>query len=521
MIKEFREARRVSTPLIGITTADPASTMKMIKENSKEDTPMVRWDVTAGFGALNEPGRSALALSMSVLQKKRDPVNVFSASGAASPDPSGITNPAEALDVAKAFPPGTILFFLNAHRLINLERVSQAIWNLRDVYKNRRTLVLLAPVLQLPIELSQDVILLDDPLPGNSEIERILRKQITDVEKQNSTTLPELDSRKISRIHDAVRGLSSFQTEQVIAMSISSQGVDIDQLWNFKRTTIEQTPGLSIYSGKERFPDIGGVGNAKDFLSNVLRGRQEPGSIVFLDELDKSMAGAVGVGDNTGVSQDFLSVFLKEMQDMNAIGGIFFGVAGTAKSALAKAAGNEAEIPTLQFDINAMKTSDLGGSEGNIRRAFKVIRAVSNEKPLFIATCNSLVTLPPELKRRFNLPTFYFDLPLKEERESIWRIYTEKYGLEDQEWPNDTDWTGAEIRTCCDLAWRLNVSLREAGQYIVPIAQSAADVIESMRRQATGRFLSASYKGVYTCPIPEDPMDAGEQRLVYTSAAEV
>ncbi len=523
MIKAFREARRVSTPLIGITTADPASTMKSIRENSKDDTPLLRWDVTAGFAALNEAGRSALAIIMAALQKKRDPVGVFSSNGGAAPDPAAITNPAEALELAKSFPPGTILFFLGAHRLINIERVSQAIWNLRDVYKNRRTLVLLAPVLMLPIELSQDVILLDDPLPGNADIEKILRKQVADVEKQNSTRLPELDPRRLARICDAVRGLSSFQTEQVIAMSIKAQGIDVDQLWDFKRTTIEQTQGLSIYNGKERFSDIGGVESAKAFVSSVLRGRQEPGSIVFLDELDKSMAGAVGIGDNTGVSQDFLSVFLKEMQDMNAIGSIFFGVAGTAKSALAKAAGNEAGIPTLQFDINSMKTSDLGGSEGNIRRAFKVIRSVSNEKPLFIATCNSLITLPPELKRRFNLPTFYFDLPSKEERTSIWKIYFEKYGLEDQSLPNDAHWTGAEIRTCCDLAWRLNIPVKEAGVYIVPIAQSAADVIDSMRRQATGRFLSASYKGVYTCPISEDQPITDDEgtRLIYTNPAEV
>ena len=521
MIKAFREARRVSTPLIGITTADPASTMKAIKENSKEDTPLVRWDITAGFAALNESGKAALAMMLGTLQKRRDPAGVFSAGVPTSPDPGSITNPAEALDLAKAFPTGTILFFLNAHRLINLERVSQAIWNLRDLYKNRRTLVLLAPILQLPVELSQDVILLDDPLPADVEIERILRKQIADIEKQNNMKLPEIDSRKLSRVYDAVRGLSSFQAEQVIAMSINSQGVDIDELWNFKRTTIEQTAGLSIYGGNECFSNIGGVVSAKEFLSNILNGRHQPGSIVFLDELDKSMAGAVGMGDNTGVSQDFLSVFLKEMQDMNAIGSIFFGVAGTAKSALAKAAGNEAGIPTLQFDINAMKTSDLGGSEGNIRRAFKVIRAVSNDKPLFIATCNSLITLPPELKRRFNLPTFYFDLPSKEERESIWKIYTKKYELKDQVLPKDANWTGAEIKTCCDLAWRLNISIKEAGVYIVPIAQSAADVIESMRRQATGRFLSASYKGVYICPIPEDAIDVGERRLIYTSPAEV
>ncbi len=46
---------------------------------------------------------------------------------------------------------------------------------------------------------------------------------------------------------------------------------------------------------------------------------------------------------------------------------------------------------------------------------------------LFIATSNSIASLPPELRRRFTLGTFFFDLPTAEERETIWRIYLKKY----------------------------------------------------------------------------------------------
>jgi hypothetical protein len=43
----------------------------------------------------------------------------------------------------------------------------------------------------------------------------------------------------------------------------------------------------------------------------------------------------------------------------------------------------------------------------------------------------------------------------------------------------------------------LNLSIGDSAQYIVPVARSAADQIERLRQQASGRFLSASQPGVY------------------------
>jgi hypothetical protein len=75
-------------------------------------------------------------------------------------------NPGEVLALAAGLPAGTILFYLNAHRYILDEIVAQAVWNLRDYFKeNRRTLVLLAPEMKIPIELQQDILIIDEPLP--------------------------------------------------------------------------------------------------------------------------------------------------------------------------------------------------------------------------------------------------------------------------------------------------------------------------------------------------------------------
>jgi SpoVK/Ycf46/Vps4 family AAA+-type ATPase len=104
--------------------------------------------------------------------------------------------------------------------------------------------------------------------------------------------------------------------------------------------------------------------------------------------------------------------------------------------------------------------------------------------------------LPPELRRRFTLGTFFFDLPSPEERNAIWNIYVAKYGVSG-ELPDDDGWTGAEIKECCRKAYRLKLTLKESAEYLVPVSRSAADQIKALRQQASGKFISASYPGVY------------------------
>ena len=53
----------------------------------------------------------------------------------------------------------------------------------------------------------------------------------------------------------------------------------------------------------------------------------------------------------------------------------------------------------------------MGASTERLRTALQIIDAVSQGRMLFIATCNSIASLPPELRRRFTLGTFFFDLP--------------------------------------------------------------------------------------------------------------
>jgi hypothetical protein len=162
-----------------------------------------------------------------------------------------------------------------------------------------------------------------------------------------------------------------------------------------------------------------------------------------------------------------------------------------------KATGNSAGIPTIAFDLSAMQHSLIGASGERLRAALAVIDAVSQGRSLWIATCNAITTLPPELRRRFTLGTYFFDLPTAEERQQIWTIYQSKYGV-NGELPNDDGWTGAEIKECCRKAYRLRLPLTEAARYTVPVSRSAAEQIKALRQMASGKFLSASTPGIYT-----------------------
>lgn len=483
----FRDARRVSTPLLCVRTADPASTVSFIMEamnGQREKVPVIHWDVLRGLQGANKPG----AACVPQLLDGADPA-------VASVRPSDMLM---AINQDK-FGEAGLVFMANAHRFWPDEATMQGIWNLREPFKtDGRTLVMMSsPGAMLPAELAQDVLLLDQPLPATDDLAKIV------VQIHSDAGLAEPNGETVRKATDALIGLAAFPAEQVTAMATSKKrgGIDLDGLWERKRKLIEQTPGLSVWRGGEKFSDLGGVENIKRFLRAAVTAAGGPRVVVFVDEIEKAFAGA-GT-DLSGVKTELTGTMLTYMQDREVDGMILIGPPGAAKSAIAKAAGAEAGIPTIAFDLAAMQSSLVGSSGERLRGALAIIDAVSEGRALFIATCNSIGVLPPELRRRFTLGTFFFDLPTPEERAVIWPIYEKKYGVSGAR-PNDNGWTGAEIKVCCRNASRLGMSLKEAAGFIVPVAMSAKDQIESLRQQANGKFISASKPGVFTFDAPSD-----------------
>lgn len=481
--ERYRAARRVGTPLIAVETADQAAAVATLTSNGNAATiPAIVWDVVQGWRPLNQVGNEAMAQALETA------------------DPEEIQNrtlsPVDCLMEAQKLPQKAVLFMRNAHKGLTSDIQAapavQALWNLRDTFKaDFRTVVLLGPSFALPPEVAGDVLVIDEPLPDDEQLSAI----VAEIGEAAGLTI---DDPTKERAVDALRGLAAFPAEQVTALSATKDGLDLDGLWERKRQMISSTPGLSVWRGGETFDDIGGNAQVIGYLKRVLKGKEAPRCVVFIDEIEKMLAGATGVGDSSGVSQGQLQALLTWMQDFNVSGMIFIGPPGAGKSAVAKCVGAAGGIPTIAFDGSGMKASLVGESEQRMASAIRVVNAVGGGQVLVIATCNKIANLPPELRRRFTLGTFFFDLPDADERSVIWQIYREKYGLlKDKELPKDDGWTGAEIKQACLLSYRLGIPLTETAQYIVPVSVSAKDQIQDLRFQAARRFLSASHPGLY------------------------
>lgn len=77
-------------------------------------------------------------------------------------------------------------------------------------------------------------------------------------------------------------------------------------------------------------------------------------------------------------------------------------------------------------------------------------------------------------------------------------MYKKEFGVVgEEENVDDTNWTGAEIKSCCRLSTGLELSLEDASEYVISISTSNPERIKRLREWAKGRCLSASLPGIY------------------------
>jgi hypothetical protein len=502
-LDNFYRARCAAVPVVILSTPDQFATQARIVANSKfmetaekdDETIACSWDASRGLVGINAAGIEFAKRHQNLLNDGYPDLAVTELS---APEYKNL-----------------ILFIHNAHRFLCKDggdtKFIQSVCNARDSFKTKSSMLfLMGPQMTTPIEIKNDAMVVDESLPSRQEI----RDMAISLADNVGLTLTD---EQLDDAVAAVRGLSRFAAEQLISMNLSSKagGIRSRELWEMKRKQVEQCPAISIDETGVHPDQLAGIDAVMKFGKQLADARSING-VIFIDEIEKDLAGAMG--DTSGVSQDALKVVLETMQDMNQTGLLFVGGGGTGKSACAKSIAKYRNKPTIKLDFGAAKGPHVGDSQAMIREAIKTALAVTDGNALWVATCNKLAALPPELKRRFKLGTWYFEIPDDKGRKDLWKLKIAKeYRVGDQAFkvspenseslPPSEGWTGAEIESCCELSATTGLPLTDVSSYIVPISISDAPSIAALRQQADGRWLSSRTGGVYKIATEEVKTD--------------
>lgn len=491
LVKQLRTARATGVPIIAIATTDPAGTIETIHAAAKDGEAILLWDCINGL-------RGALS--------SRDNANTCALHAVAAPleletaqVPMATMKAINCLTAVTHTPNHCWVIMTGASKELESHEATQAIWNLRDQFKiNSRTLVLLAPSIQLRDELAQDVMVYDDPLPEDEKVKEI----ILNLHKENELAAPE--EAKLARCITALRGLSRFATEQVAAFALTKSGIDEELLWERKKRTVEQDPAIRFHYGGDGFESVIGFESIKSLVRGLFANlKRKPGIVLFQDEFEKWAGGISVTGGDNGVNKDALAVSLRQLAEHNYPGITLVGSPGTGKTVIAHAIAAEFNVPCVEIDLGAAKGHLMGQSEARVREVWRIVNALAGpEGALYIVAANQLPNDIPEelLSRTAELGTYYVDLPSEAERKKIWQVQINRFDVsktQAKELPKDTNWTGREIKAACNIASRLGCSLLEAARRVVPLVETAPEKIRNLRLQASGRWQNAHELGVY------------------------
>lgn len=228
----------------------------------------------------------------------------------------------------------TILVLRNFHRFLGSAEVVQALDTVIAQGKVRRTfVVILSSVIQIPIELERQFVVVEHDLPGRDQLEKIAEGIAMEPGE-----MPVGD--ELGLVLDAASGLSRMEVENSFSLSLVRHGkLSPESLWELKTGALKKSGLLTLHRGGESFSDLGGLDALKGFASKALEG---------------SRRGSV-----------------------RARGVLLLGVPGVGKSAFAKALGNETGRPTLVLDIGALMGSLVGQTEERTRQALKIVDAMA------------------------------------------------------------------------------------------------------------------------------------------------
>jgi len=299
----------------------------------------------------------------------------------------------------------------------------------------RRSMVISAPVVNIPIELEKDVTRFALGLPDDAELGQLVLTSVRELEEKYRIR-NQLPQEQMPEVVRSLSGLTREEAQRVLAQSVLENGRfdngTVSSIRAAKGKLIKAQGVLEFLNWDSGLDSIGGLERLKAWLAKR-RGALTP------------EAARYGLEPPRGI--------------------LVMGVQGCGKSLCAKAVAREWNMQLLKFDCSNLFDKFVGESEKNLRKSLRVAEAVApavlwideiekmfprssltaeadggvsmrifgsfltwlqeKKAPVFVvATSNDIASLPPELLRKGRFDEIFFiDLPRPEERKAIFGIH--------------------------------------------------------------------------------------------------
>ncbi len=496
-IDEIEILMRARYPVIYIVTWEESRVEEAIAAvAAKRDKKVFTWSVCRGISLYGAPSQS----QRNVDAKTCDP-------SVALGQVMDMVDPA--VYIFKDFHP----YMCNPEVVRKLREVAL---NLKNSYK---TLILVSPKLQLPIELEKEISVVDFGLPDREQVGQLLDRTISEVNKNANLNIQLPDSARDVLVNAAM-GLTINEAENVFAKTLVKTGglseSDVPIILSEKEQIIRKSGMLEYYRASEEFGNVGGMAELKDWL----RKRKS----AFTADARK-----FGLPNPKGV--------------------LLIGVQGCGKSLCAKALASLWRAPLLRLDLGKVFSSLVGSSEENVRQATRIAESVApailwmdeiekafsgtqsssfsdagttsrvfgtfitwlQEKtaPVFVvATANNISQLSPELLRKGRFDEIFFvDLPDRTDRVEILRIHIAKRNRDPEQFDlvklaeAADGFSGAEIEEAITAALfdvfdkgadLSTEAIMDSINATVPLSRTMKEEIERLREWAKDRARPAS-----------------------------
>src|SRR5882762_1339892 len=182
-------------------------------------------------------------------------------------------DPLAALDqVIEQVEPAIFVFkdfhpFLTKNNFAVIRKLKDIALHLKNSYK---TVILISPTLEIPMELDKEITLLNFPLPTREDLGVLLDGIIKDVKDVQEVKI-DLDDAGRERLLQGALGLTLSEAENVFAKIIVKDGRlsgdDVHEVFAEKQQIVRKSGLLEYCATSESFAQVGGLAVLKDWLN--------------------------------------------------------------------------------------------------------------------------------------------------------------------------------------------------------------------------------------------------------------